>query len=216
MKQKDSKAVKAIKALNTTVSELSQASNFLSMTISWLMHDETYIERIKPDLGFIESISKKLRNRTEGIFDNVRDKEALNQCDDDEFGVRLSYDLYKKNAAERDHLRELSRAFHQAEEEGHDIAQWAMENTNIVDVMEGKVKKPWQPEPAIIGKILKEWRGDRYSLYAIAKECGCRSEGLQRIEEGKDVTTTNLMHYLHFIKTHEPQSSVIAAIWQVL
>ena len=90
-----------------------------------------------------------------------------------------------------------------------------LKNTNIEDVITGKVQRPWVPEPAGIGKILKEWRGDRYSLYAIAKECGCRAEGLQRIEEGKDVTTTNLMHYLHFVKVHEPQSDVIAAIWQV-
>ena len=55
-----------------------------------------------------------------------------------------------------------------------------------------------------------------YSLYAIAKEQNCRFEGLQRIEEGKDVTTTNLMHYLHFIKMHEPESPVIAEIWAVL
>lgn len=216
MEQKDSKSLKAIKTVNSTVAELSKTSNLLSMTISWLMHDESYVDRIKPDLGYMESISKAICGRAEGIFDNVRDKQALNQTDDDEFGARLSYDRYRKNAAELNHLREITNAFHKAEEEGHDIAQWAMENTNILDVMEGKVEKSWTPEPAGIGKILREWRGDRYSLYAIAKECGCRSEGLQRIEEGKDVTTTNLMHYLHFIKSHDPQSDVIAAIWQVL
>ncbi len=67
-----------------------------------------------------------------------------------------------------------------------------------------------------LGKILREWRGNRYSLYAIAKECGCRSEGLKRIEEGKDVTTTTLMHYLHFIKVHEPESLIIYDIWNII
>lgn len=67
-----------------------------------------------------------------------------------------------------------------------------------------------------IGKMLKEWRVNRYSLYAIAKECGCRSEGLKRIEDGEDVTTTNLLHYLHFIKAHDPESLIIIDIWNEL
>ena len=44
----------------------------------------------------------------------------------------------------------------------------------------------------------------------------CLVDSCEFSEDGKDVTTTNLMHYLHFVKNHDPQSDVIAAIWQAL
>lgn len=216
MEQNSSKARGLIKTISKTASELSEASRFLTLTINWLVQEEVRADLIKPDMGYIESISKALRERAEGVFDNVRERSALNQYDEDQFSERLSYECYSKAHADHEHIKKVLAAVKKAEADGEDMTEWMLKNTNIEDVITGKVQRPWKPEPSSIGKILKEWRGDRYSLYAIAKECGCRSEGLQRIEEGKDVTTTNLMHYLHFIKAHDPQSDVIAAIWQAL
>ena len=110
----------------------------------------------------------------------------------------------------------LYRGLQSAKEKGQSEEEWLKENTNFEDVVAGKVKEPWKPKPSAIGKILREWRGERYGLYSIAKEQNCRIEGLRRIEEGKDVTTSNLMHYLHFIKVHEPESLVVATIWSII
>ncbi len=213
MEQNNSKTIQTI---SRTASYLSEASRHLSLTVSWLAHDETRFSLIKPDLGYLESISRKLSERAEGVFDNVRERDALNQVDEDQFSEWLSYDNYSEGHAVAEKLHTIKAAIDKAKADGEDEVEWLKKNTNIKDVITGKVKKHWKPEPAGIGKILREWRGDRYSLYAIAKECGCRAEGLQRIEDGKDVTTTNLLHYLHFVKLHDPQSDVIAAIWQSL
>lgn len=208
--------MEAIQTMSKTVASLSKASEKLGLSIRNLTEDENFIERIKPDLGYMQSIAAKLAERAEGILDNTCGRDGLNQCSDDEFYAWLSYDRYVKAHADYMHIKKMKAAVDKARADGEDMTEWMLQNTNIEDVLTGKAKRPWKPEPSSIGKILREWRGDRYSLYAIAKECGCRSEGLQRIEEGKDVTTTNLMHYLHFIKAHDPQSDVIAAIWQVL
>ena len=212
----EKKTSESIKTIAKTAACLSEASNLLNLCISWLAHDESFADRIKPDLGYLESISRAIKERAEGVFDNVRDREPLNQDDEDQFSEKISYDFYSRNHATAMHLRKMKTAIDKAKADGEDMTEWMLQNTNIEDVLTGKAKRPWKPEPIGIGKILREWRGDRYSLYAIAKECGCRAEGLQRIEEGKDVTTTNLMHYLHFVKAHDPQSDVIAAIWAVL
>ena len=212
----EKKTSESIKTIAKTAAYLSEASNLLNLCISWLAHDESFADRIKPDLGYLESISRAIKERAEGVFDNVRDREPLNQDDEDQFSEKISYDFYSKNHAVAMHLRKMKAAIDKAKADGEDMTEWMLQNTNIGDVMAGKVKKPRKPEPSRIGKILREWRGDRYSLYAIAKEQDCRFEGLQRIEEGKDVTTTNLMHYLNFIKKHEPESPVIVDIWAAL
>lgn len=217
--ENSSKATEAIKALAKTTSSMSEASHFLSLAIDWLAHDENLVENIKPNLDYLYTVSRAVRNRAEGVFENVRGKVAIEQMNnktEDEFSESISYDVYSKAHSVTEHLHKMKDAIDKAKADGEDMTEWMLKNTNIEDVITGKVKKPWTPQPAGIGKILREWRGDRYSLYAIAKECGCRAEGLQRIEDGKDVTTTNLMHYLHFVKNHDPQSDVIAAIWQAL
>lgn len=214
--ENNSKSNESIQTVAKTASSLSEASHLLNLCISWLAHDGSFADRIKPDLGYLEAISRAVKERAEGVFDNVRDRESLNQYDEDQFSERLSYDFYSRNHATALHLRKMKAAIDKAKADGEDMTEWMLQNTNIGDVLTGKAKKPWKPEPSSIGKILREWRGDRYSLYAIAKEQNCRFEGLQRIEEGKDVTTTNLMHYLHFIKIHEPESPVIAEIWAAL
>ena len=212
----NSKSNESIQTIAKTAAYLSEASNLLNLCISWLAHDESFADRIKPDLGYLEAISRAVKERAEGVFDNVRDREPLNQYDEDQFSEKISYDFYSRNHATAMHLRKMKAAIDKAKADGEDMTEWMLQNTNIGDVLTGKAKRPWKPEPSSIGKILREWRGDRYSLYAIAKEQKCRFEGLQRIEEGKDVTTTNLMHYLHFIKMHEPESPVIAEIWAAL
>lgn len=208
--------MEAIQTIAKTASSLSNAADSLSKCTNNLAFDGSLVDRIKPDLGYLQSVAGFIAGRAEGILDNICGRTALNQVDEDQFSEWMSYEAYSKRHSDIEHIRKVKAAVDKAKADGEDMTEWMLKNTNIKDVITGKVQRPWVPEPAGIGKILREWRGDRYSLYAIAKECGCRAEGLQRIEEGKDVTTTNLMHYLHFVKVHEPQSDVIAAIWQVL
>jgi hypothetical protein len=212
----DKKSSVSIQTIAKTASSLSNAAASLGKCINNLAFDGSLVERIKPDLGYLQSIASFVEGRAEGIHDNICGRNALNQVDEDQFSEYISYEAYSKRHSDIEHIRKMKAAVDKAKADGEDMTEWMLKNTNIEDVLTGKVKKPWKPEPVGIGKILREWRGDRFSLYAIAKECGCRAEGLQRIEEGKDVTTTNLMHYLHFVKTHDPQSDVIAAIWAVL
>lgn len=210
------KSLQSIQIIAQTMTELSEASSNLGLSVRNLTQDSTRVDNIKVDTEYIQWLSRFINERAKCVLDNTCGRDGLNQWAEDELSAKLSYDFFIEQNNTRKHIQKIAAAVHQAEANGQDGVEWLQKNTNIGDVITGKVKKPWKPEPSSIGKILKEWRGDRYSLYAIAKECGCRSEGLQRIEEGKDVTTTNLMHYLHFIKTHEPQSEVIAAIWQAL
>ena len=209
-------SLESIQTIAKTASSLSNAAASLSKCINNLAFDGSLVDRIKPDLGYLQSIASFVEGRADGVLDNICGRNALNQVDEDQFSEYISYEAYSKRHSDIEHIRKVKAAVDKAKVDGEDMTAWMLKNTNIGDVLTGKVKKPWKPEPVGIGKILREWRGDRYSLYAIAKECGCRAEGLQRIEEGKDVTTTNLMHYLHFVKAHDPQSDVIAAIWAVL
>ena len=210
------KTLTAIQTIAKTASSLSNAADSLSKCISNLAFDGSLVDSIKPDLGYLQSIAGLIAGRAEGILHNTCGRAALNQVDEDLFSQRISYEVYCKEKSEIEHIRKMKAAVDKAKADGEDMTEWMLKNTNIEDVLTGKAKRPWKPEPSSIGNILREWRGDRYSLYAIAKEQNCRFEGLQRIEEGKDVTTTNLMHYLHFIKVHEPESPVIAEIWAVL
>lgn len=210
------KTLTSIQTLAQTVSSLSNAADSLSICISNLASDGSLVDSIKPDLGYLRSIARLIAGRAEGILDNTCGRTALNQVDEDQFSQWISYEVYYKGQLDIEHIRKIKAAVDKAKADGEDMTEWMLKNTNFEDVLTGKVKRPWKPEPSSIGNILREWRGDRYSLYAIAKEQNCRFEGLQRIEEGKDVTTTNLMHYLHFIKVHEPESPVIAEIWAAL
>lgn len=185
------KSKESIKTVAQTAAYLSEALHFLNMSLSWLAHDETYAERIKPDMGYLESVCRAVKDRTKCVFDNIRLHKPLNQYEENKFSELISYENYISSHVGAENFRRMKAT---------------------VD----KARKPWKPEPSSIGKVLREWRGNRYSLYAIAKECGCRAEGLQRIEEGKDVTTTNLMHYIHFIKEHDPDSLVLIDIWKEL
>ena len=209
----NSKSNESIQTIAKTASSLSNAAESLSKCIYNLAFDGTLVERIKPDLGYLQSVAGFIAGRAEGVLDNICGRTPLNQVDEDQFSEWMSYEAYSKRHSDIEHIRKVKAAVDKAKADGEDMAEWMLKNTNIEDVLTGKVKKPWKPEPSCIGKILREWRGNRYSLYAIAKEQNCRFEGLQRIEEGKDVTTTNLMHYLHFVKAHDPQSDVLEAIW---
>jgi len=209
-------SLESIQTIAKTASSLSNAAASLSKCINNLAFDGSLVERIKPDLGYLQSIASFVEGRADGVLDNICGRNALNQVDEDQFSEYISYEAYSKRHSDIEHIRKVKAAVDKAKADGENMNEWMLKNTNIEDVLAGKAKRPWKPEPVGIGKILRVWRGDRYSLYAIAKECGCRAEGLQRIEEGKDVTTTNLMHYLHFVKAHDPQSDVIAAIWAVL
>lgn len=190
--------LKSIKTIAKTASSLSKASYFLSMCVNNLAYDGSLVGRIKPDLGYLYHIAHLMESRTEGILANICDRTAFNQVDEDQFSQQLSYEVHYKNEAFAEHVRSLRKALNEGKA-----------------LMIAK-DRPWKPDPRSIGKILRDWRGDRYSLYAIAKEQNCRPDGLQRIEEGKEVTTTNLMHYLHFIKIHDPESDVISAVWNAL
>ncbi len=216
MEQNISKAMESMRTISKTVANLSEASQNLGQSINNLAYDNSLAEKIQVDIDYIKWISGFITERAKCVLDNTCGRKGLNQLPEDELSAKLNYDFFCKKNASNKHIRKLAAAIHQAEANGEDGVEWMLKNTNIEEVITGKVQRPWVPEPAGIGKILREWRGDRYSLYAIAKEQNCRAEGLQRIEEGKDVTTTNLMHYLHFIKAHDPQSDVIAAIWHVL
>lgn len=209
-------SLESIQTIAKTASSLSNAAASLSKCINNLAFDGSLVDRIKPDLGYLQSIASFVEGRADGVLDNICGRNALNQVDEDQFSEYISYEAYSKRHSDIEHIRKVKAAVDKAKADGEDMNEWMLKNTNIEDVLTGKAKRPWKPEPIGIGKILREWRGGRYSLYAIAKECGCRAEGLQRIEEGKDVTTTNLMHYLHFVKAHDPQSDVIDAIWAVL
>lgn len=212
----ESKSLQKIKTISTTVVDLSEASRCLGQSIDNIAYDENIAERLQVDIEYIKWISRFVSERAKCVLDNTCGRKGLNQLSEDELSARLNYDYFSEQNRIRKKFKFLADSIHNAEANGEGGVEWLRKNTNVEDVISGKVKKPWRPEPSTIGKILKEWRGDRYSLYAIAKECGCRAEGLQRIEDGKDVTTTNLMHYLHFVKAHDPQSDIIAAIWQVL
>ncbi len=212
----NSKSNESIQTIAKTASSLSNAADSLSKCINNLAFDGSLVERIKPDLGYLQSVAGFIAGRAEGVLDNICGRTPLNQVDEDQFSEWMSYEAYSKRHSDIEHIRKVKAAVDKAKADGKDMNEWMLKNTNIEDVLTGKAKRPWKPEPSSIGKILREWRGDRYSLYAIAKEQNCRFEGLQRIEEGKDVTTTNLMHYLHFIKIHEPESPVIAEIWAAL
>ena len=216
MEQNISKAMESMRTISKTVANLSEASQNLGQSIDNLAYDNSLAEKIQVDIDYIKWISGFITERAKCVLDNTCGRKGLNQLPEDELSARLNYDSYVKAHADYMHIKKMKAAVDKARADGENMTEWMLKNTNIEDVITGKVQRPWKPEPAGIGKILREWRGDRYSLYAIAKECGCRAEGLQRIEDGKDVTTTNLMHYLHFIKAHDPQSDVIAAIWQVL
>ena len=212
----EKKSLESIQTIAKTASSLSNAAASLGKCINNLAFDHSLVDRIKPDLGYLQSVAGFIDGRAEGVLDNICGRTALNQVDEDQFSELISYEAYSKRHSDIEHIRKIKAAVDKAKADGEDMTEWMLQNTNIGDVLTGKAKHPWKPEPSSIGKILREWRGDRFSLYAIAKECSCRAEGLQRIEEGKDVTTTNLMHYLHFVKAHDPQSDVIAAIWAVL
>lgn len=212
----EKKTLQSIHIISQTVAELSEASSKLGLSIRNLTQDGIRADNIKVDIEYIQWISRFINDRTKCVLENTCGRDGLNQLPEDELSARLNYDYFCKKNASNKHIEKLAAAVHQAEANGEDGVEWLQKNTNIEDVITDKVQRPSKPKPSDIGRILREWRGDRYSLYAIAKECGCRSEGLQRIEDGKDVTTTNLLHYLHFIKTHEPQSDIIASIWTVL
>ena len=216
MEQNISKAMESMRTISKTVANLSEASQNLGQSIDNLAYDNSLAEKIQVDIDYIKWISGFITERAKCVLDNTCGRKGLNQLPEDELSARLNYDSYVKAHADYMHIKKMKAAVDKARADGENMTEWMLKNTNIEDVITGKVQRPWKPEPAGIGKILRAWRGDRYSLYAIAKECGCRAEGLQRIEDGKDVTTTNLMHYLHFIKAHDPQSDVIAAIWQAL
>ena len=216
MEQNISKAMESMRTISKTVANLSEASQNLGQSIDNLAYDNSLAEKIQVDIDYIKWISGFITERAKCVLDNTCGRRGLNQLPEDELSARLNYDSYVKAHADYMHIKKMKDAVDKARADGENMTEWMLKNTNIEDVITGKVQRPWKPEPAGIGKILREWRGDRYSLYAIAKECGCRAEGLQRIEDGKDVTTTNLMHYLHFVKNHDPQSDVIAAIWQAL
>ena len=216
MEQNISKAMESMRTISKTVANLSEASQNLGQSIDNLAYDNSLAEKIQVDIDYIKWISGFITERAKCVLDNTCGRRGLNQLPEDELSARLNYDSYVKAHADYMHIKKMKDAVDKARADGENMTEWMLKNTNIEDVITGKVQRPWKPEPAGIGKILREWRGDRYSLYAIAKECGCRAEGLQRIEDGKDVTTTNLMNYLHFIKAHDPQSDVIAAIWQAL
>lgn len=210
------KTMESIRTIGKTVANLSEASQNLGQSINNLAYDNSLVGKIQVDIEYIKWISGFINDRTKCVLDNTCGRDGLNQWTEDELSARLSYDCYAKAHADYMHIKKVKAAVDKARADGENMTEWMLKNTNFEDVITGKVKKPWKPEPAGIGKILREWRGDRYSLYAIAKEQNCRAEGLQRIEDGKDVTTTNLMHYLHFVKAHDPQSDVIAAIWQAI
>ncbi len=212
----NNKAKEAVKIIGETISKLSLATQKLGLSVRNLTYDESRADNVKIDIGYIRWISQFVSERSDCVLENTCGRDGLNQRSEDDLSEKLSYDTYAKAAATKKHLRELSNAIHKAEVNGENGVEWLKKNTNIIDVIKGKVQRPWTPDPANIGQILREWRGDKYSLYAIAKEQNCRADGLQRIEEGKGVTTINLMHYLHFIKTHDPESDVIAAIWAIL
>lgn len=214
-----SKATETIKTISEIIAKLGEATNRFGLCVTDLANNGDSVDNIKVDVNYIRRISGYVNERAECVLSNISGRDGMNQYSEDELSDRLSYDKHVEDQKFWDKVDRMYSGMRKAEDNGQSGSEWLKEHYDfnaLVDYVEGKVKEPWKPEPGIIGKILKEWRRDRYSLYSIAKEQNCRVEGLRRIEEGKDVTTTNLMHYLHFIKMHEPESPVIAKIWSVL
>ena len=57
-----------------------------------------------------------------------------------------------------------------------------------------------------VGNVLQRWREQHgFTIWQIAKfEGGMRTEPLTRIERGESVQSHNLMNYLDFVWSHDP------------
>ena len=84
MKNK-SKTMEAIQTIAKTASSLSNAADSLSKCTNNLAFDGSLVDRIKPDLGYLQSVAGFIAGRAEGILDNICGRTALNQVDEDQF-----------------------------------------------------------------------------------------------------------------------------------